>query len=175
MALREELEAEAKRELGRRAAEEKSVPVRFEGGLGGSPVPPIEQLRAAAVVLIHEVLPDNDGALRKVFEQDLRSDDHLLGALTGGLPIWTPVELRTRLLEALATLAKRTLSSDAALQEFTRRIDAVWGQLLGERPHFETPGQAPHPDDPYTFTSVRAALEALIRASASPGSPNGNL
>ncbi|MBL8917384.1 MAG: hypothetical protein JNJ54_00870 [Myxococcaceae bacterium] len=165
MALRDELEAEAKRELGRRAAEEKSVPVRFEGGLGGSPVPPLEQLRAAAVVLIHEVVPDNDGALRKVFEQDLRSDDQLLGALAGGLPIWTAAELRAHLLQALATLAKRTLSTEAALHEFTRRVDAVWGQLLGERPHFETPGHAAHPDDPYTFASVRGALEAVINAN----------
>ena len=54
--------------------------------------------------------------------------------------------------------------SDAALHELTRRVDAVWGQLLDERPFFQDPGQPAHPDDPYTFASVRASLQALIDA-----------
>lgn len=162
MSLREELEAEAKREVGRRALEEKSAPVRFDGGLGGSPVPPVEQLRAAAVVLLQEVLPDADGALRRVFEQDLRADDQVLSTLTGGLAVWTDAELRVHLLEALASLARRILASAGSIEEFTRRVDATWGQLQGERPHFESAGHPPDPEDPYTFASVRASLEALI-------------
>ncbi len=162
MSLRDEVEGEARREVGRRALEEKNVPMRVEGGLGGSPVSPLEQVRTAASTLVQEVLPDGDGALRLVFEQDLRADEKLLGALTGGVEVWTPEELRPRLMAALAQFAARVLATDAALEEFTRRVDAAWGRLMGERPLFQAPGGPAQPDDPYTHESVRAALQGVV-------------
>ena len=39
-----------------------------------------------------------------------------------------------------------------------RQVDIKWGQMYGERPHFQQPGQPPHPDDEYTHESVRQDL-----------------
>jgi hypothetical protein len=54
------------------------------------------------------------------------------------------------------------LGSDYQLGELVREADAEWGRVMGERPRFDVPGQAPDPDDPYTVASVRAALARLI-------------
>lgn len=164
----DEVEREARLALGRRALEEKGPRVHIEGGLGGSPVPPMEQLRLVAITLLHESLHDNDGALLKVFEQDLRQEEALFGPLALELVAHTSSldALRGRLFGVLGALAKRPLSNDEALAEFTRRVDAEWGKLFGERPRFQAVGQAAHPDDPYTHDSVRAALSQLVALAA---------
>lgn len=163
----DEVEREAKRALGRRGLEEKGPRVHLEGGLGGSPVPALEQLRLAALSLLHELLPDHDGALLKVLEQDLRQEEALFGPLTQQLVAHTATleALRGGLQGVLGAVAKRPLSSDEALAEFTRRVDAEWGQLFSERPRFQQVGQAAHPDDPYTHDSVRAALTQLVEVA----------
>lgn len=73
----DEVERDARLALGRRALEEKGPRVHVEGGLGGSPVPPMEQLRLAAITLLRESLHDNDGALITVLEQDLRQEEEI--------------------------------------------------------------------------------------------------
>lgn len=162
----DEIELEARRALGRKALQEKTPIGRLEGGLGGSPVAPIEQLRLAAATLLHELLPDGDGALLQVLEQDLRQEEAALGALARQVSTDKPEGLRVKLLELLRSMAERPLATEAALVEFTRRVDARWGELFGTRPHFQRPGQAAHPDDPYTHESVRRDLEALLSTCA---------
>jgi hypothetical protein len=65
-------------------------------------------------------------------------------------------------LIVLAALIQRVLGSDYLIKELVRQADVEWGTTYDERPHFETEGQPPHPDDPYTFESVRTALRQLI-------------
>lgn len=166
---RDEVEREARLAAGRRALEDRSPSLRVEGGLGGSPVPPMEQLRLAALTLLHEVLSDANGALLQVLEQDLRQEENLFGALMKELARGASEDLRRHLFGVLTVLASRPLSSEAALAEFTRRTDAQWGQSSGERPHFQRAGQSPHPDDPYTLESVRASLAQLRELAVRQG------
>ena len=167
---KDEIEREAQLAMGRRALEEKGPQMRVEGGLGGSPVPPMQQLRVAAITLLHESLRDGDGALLQVLEQDIRQEEALFGSLTQGLTQWTHAELRRRLFSVLGTLAGRPLKSAEALAEFTRRADAMWGQLFSARPHFERAGQAPHAEDPYTHESVRALLTQFVALASNDAS-----
>jgi hypothetical protein len=37
----------------------------------------------------------------------------------------------------------------------------LWGEMNDERPHFQRPGQPPHPDDEYTHESVYQQLVEL--------------
>jgi hypothetical protein len=65
-------------------------------------------------------------------------------------------------LVVLAAGCRRVLDSDYLLKELTREADVAWGQVQGERPYFETEGTPPHPDDPYTWESVRKVLAGLL-------------
>ena len=69
-------------------------------------------------------------------------------------------------LFVLAACCQRVLDSDYLLKELVREADVEWGQVLGERPYFEQEGVPPHPDDPYTFESVRKTLVGLIEQLA---------
>lgn len=64
---------------------------------------------------------------------------------------------------ALKFKIDQLLRSEGSLKEFVREIDAEWGRINQERPHFERPGKPPSPADPYTIESVRADLSRLQR------------
>ena len=70
-------------------------------------------------------------------------------------------------LAALAEYIPGVLRSEHLLAELVREADAEWGRVQGERPYFQGPDQAPHPDDPYTIESVRLALLRLRETLAS--------
>ena len=70
-------------------------------------------------------------------------------------------------LAALAEYIPRVLASEHLLEELVRDADAEWGRVQDERPYFQGPGRAPHPDDPYTIDSVRLALLRLRETLAS--------
>ncbi len=65
-------------------------------------------------------------------------------------------------LIALAIFCERIVSSEGLLQDFVNDVDAQWGRIYLERPHFQKDGRAPDPKDPYTFSSVRIALSELL-------------
>jgi hypothetical protein len=67
-----------------------------------------------------------------------------------------------QLLRALADYCQRVLASDDRLEELVRQADVEWGRMMGERPHFNSAGSLPHPDDPYTNDSVRKALDGIL-------------
>ena len=69
-------------------------------------------------------------------------------------------------LVVLADCVQKVLNSEYLLKELVREADVEWGREFGERPYFEKDGCPPHPDDPYTLESVRAALTKLARALA---------
>ena len=125
-------------------------------------MPPMEQVRLATITLLHAALKDSHGAMHKVLEQDLRQEEALFSAMVRKMGSWSPEELHAHLCEVLGVLAKRALKNDAALEEFTRRVDAMWGELHDERPHFQRSGDAAHPDDAYTLASVKQTLSQLV-------------
>lgn len=68
-------------------------------------------------------------------------------------------------IQGLQSLLEWTLVQDAALVEFVRIVDVVYGEIMQENPRFQKPGEAPHPDDPYTHASVRQTLRHLTEAT----------
>jgi hypothetical protein len=66
-------------------------------------------------------------------------------------------------LLALADYCRRVLASEDLLKEVVRETDVEWGRSMDERPFFEREGVAPHPDDPYTFASVRWVLADALK------------
>ena len=116
---------------------------------GGSPVPPLVQTMNALSLFVEEHLRDGSGALRAVLKRTIRSSEPVVGA-----------HMRDP-LGALEVLLSRFLERDAALQELVREVDVEWGRIMEERPYFQHPGQAAHPEDEYTHESVRTQLEAL--------------
>jgi len=54
------------------------------------------------------------------------------------------------------------LASDYAIKEFVRQVDVRWGELYQEHPIFQRIGQAPDPEDEYTYLSVRHNLMLLL-------------
>jgi hypothetical protein len=124
---------------------------------GVSPVSPKQQAEAAIEDFLHHNLTDTGGVLCGVLLRRVGQCDLLLGDY--GHP-----------LAVLSSYVGQVLGSDYLLRDLVREADAEWGQVFGERPHFDRPGCAPDADDPYTIESVRTALSRLIdKLAAAPG------
>jgi hypothetical protein len=121
---------------------------------GESPVPKLIQRKTELKLFVNDHLQDSEGALLLVLQTRIDEADALISK---------HLELP---LIALTTMVEQVLDNSALLTEIVRQADFRWGQIYGERPHFEIPGNPPHPDDPYTMTSVTAQLETLLRAIA---------
>lgn len=117
---------------------------------GESPVPKLVQAQGEALQILKANLEDLEGALQQVLARWLEDD---------------PMRLSRHLedpAEAVKDLLRSVLASPETLYDLVHQTDVLWGRLYGERPHFQRPGQAPHPDDEYTHESVRAALTACL-------------
>lgn len=116
---------------------------------GESPVPIL--LRAVTEIngFIDKHLRDSSGALKAALQdwvkQDSRVSEHL-----------------DQPLIALEKILKSITSNSEILYEFVRQVDFKWGQIYGDRPYFQQPGQSPHPDDEYTHTSVQQTMTELL-------------
>lgn len=121
---------------------------------GESPVPRLIQRKTELKLFANDHLQDSEGALLSVLQTRIDEADALISE---------HLELP---LIALTTMVEQVLDNSALLTEIVRQADFRWGQIYGERPHFEIPGKPPHPDDPYTITSVTAQLKNLLWAIA---------
>jgi hypothetical protein len=116
---------------------------------GISPVPRKQQ--AAVEIedwLLHHMPPGN-GELQTVLNRWVDGSELLLNNFE-------------QPLVALAAFCKQVLESDYLLKELVREADVEWGQVTGERPHFEKANSPRDPDDPYTIESVRSALLEVV-------------
>lgn len=120
---------------------------------GVSPATRKQQAEAAIATFFDRHLNSPAGALAAVLLRQVRESELLLNNLDQPLVV-------------LAASVQRILDSDYVLSEFVRACDIEWGQINGERPHFERPGVAPHADDPYTAASVRDTLSQLLERLA---------
>ena len=111
-------------------------------------------------------------------QAELELDDYLRGQLVDSQGVLRRVLLLhvgeslmhadfKRPFAVLAAYIERVLASDQLLEPLVRAADMEWGRVHGERPHFQLPGRAPHPDDPFTIESVRVALLQLRDTLAS--------
>lgn len=115
---------------------------------GGSPVSPQQQASFEIEFYLREHISDPSGVLPIVLLRRVKDSDLLL-------------EDAAQPLKVLSAYVTRLLQSPDLIKELVRETDVEWARRLGERPLFEASGQAPRPDDPYTFESVRAVLERL--------------
>src|SRR5262245_16235615 len=116
---------------------------------GGSPIPPQQQAELEIGLYLRQHISDASGVLPAVLLRRVKSSDLLL-------------ESPTQPLKMLSAYIRRLLQTPDLLKELVREADVEWGQVVGERPHFEKQQRPPHPDDPYTFESVRADLLRLL-------------
>jgi hypothetical protein len=119
---------------------------------GESPVPPIEQTRAAIGNYLRTHLDDAGGVLAQVLLRRVRTSELLL-------------ENFDQPAVVLAGYLNQVLNSETLLDDLVREADTEWGRALGDRPHFEREGHPPHPEDPYTRASVRNALTELLQSA----------
>lgn len=117
---------------------------------GASPITNQQQAVEAIERYIEQYLPDAEGALRIVLERRVSESEDLF-KLSYRQP-----------LVALAQYVEHLLHTEGTLQDFVREVDAQWGRIYDERPHFQQPGTPPDTGDPYTIASVRAKLTRLL-------------
>jgi len=122
------------------------------GGLlkGASPVTRKRQAELEIEGYFDRHLIDSERALKIVLLRRVR-DSELLFKMGYDQP-----------LTALALFCGRILDSEERLRDFVRDVDAEWGRINRERPHFQKGDRPPHPEDPYTFSSVRTKLTGLV-------------
>jgi len=65
-------------------------------------------------------------------------------------------------LVALRHAIEGILSKVDSLYELVRQVDVHYAQTHSEKPIFQKPGEAPHPDDEYTHQSVEKSLRDLL-------------
>ena len=148
-----DIEREIRR--GRKFSTSEAIGRMGGGGMlkGASPVPPIEQTTAAISNYLKAHLDDGGGVLAQVVLRHVKTSELLIDHFD-------------RPAVVLAAYVDRVLKSETLLKELVREADVEWGRALGERPHFERDGHAPHQDDPYTLSSVRTALTRLVEQAA---------
>jgi hypothetical protein len=119
-----------------------------EGGTflkGESTVPKLIQVITAINIFIDRNLIDPDAALQAILHQWVKGDPRVS-------------QYKETPLVALAEILSSVLNNPNLLYELVRQVDIKWGQMYGERPYFQQPGQPPHPNDVYTHESVRQDL-----------------
>ena len=119
-----------------------------EGGTflkGESTVPKLVQVITAVNTFIDRNLIDPDAALQAILHQWVKGDPRVS-------------QYKNTPLVALDEILQSIITNPHLLYELVRQVDIKWGQMYGERPYFQQPGQPPHPDDVYTHESVRQDL-----------------
>ena len=119
-----------------------------EGGTflkGESTVPKLVQVTTAINTFIDRNLIDPDAALQAILHQWVEGDPRVS-------------QYKETPLVALDKILQTIINNPHLLYELVRQVDIKWGQMYGERPYFQQPGQPPHPNDVYTHQSVRHDL-----------------
>ena len=116
-----------------------------EGGTflkGESTVPKLVQVITKINTFIDRNLDDPAASLQAILHQWVKGDPRVS-------------QYKETPLVALAEILQSIVDNLNLLYELVRQVDIKWGQMYGERPYFQQPGEPPHPDDEYTHESVR--------------------
>ena len=116
---------------------------------GASPVSRVQQAQTEIGNWLGSNVTDVGGALKAVVHRQVSGSKLLLESLD-------------QPLAALRSYCDSILKSEYLLSELVREADVEWARAMGERPHFERAGCAPHPDDPYTVATVRKTLVDVL-------------
>lgn len=112
---------------------------------GGSPTSAAEQALHQLQSHLQQHLPDSWGCLHTVLIRWVQQDPRFAQYYHA------PTELMLSIVQHIA-------DNEPVLHEFVRQIDVRYGEQFQERPYFQQPGQAAHPDDEYTHESVLRSL-----------------
>lgn len=126
-----------------------------EGGSflkGESPIPRLVQAKNEINLFIDRNLTDSSGALKAVLQMLVTADEACVSRHLN-----SPLDALREFLEML-------VHNPQILYEVVKQVDVQWGQFFGERPYFQQPGQAPHPEDEYTHESVHQQLVELLNS-----------
>lgn len=131
---------------------EQAILLSAGGGLmkGGTPVSPYQQAHHQIMVFLDREIQDS--LMEKALDDWVHSHRQ---------------QLEKRLknpIQGLLDIIDHTLEHEGAFVEFVRMVDVHYGKTMKERPHFQRPGEPPHPEDPYTFETVRRSLNELAAA-----------
>jgi deoxyribodipyrimidine photolyase len=124
-----------------------------EGGdflKGDSPIPKLVQVVTEINLFINQNLADNSGALQAVLHNWVKEDQARVSKYLDS-PLF-----------ALVEIIENLINNEELFYEFVKQVDSKWGQMYQEKPYFQRPGQAPHPDDEYTHESVFRQLQELL-------------
>jgi hypothetical protein len=116
---------------------------------GVSPVTREQQATVEMENWLRQHMPVGNGELEVVLLRRIKGSELLLKGFDQPLTV-------------LAAFCQKVLDSAYLVKELVREADVEWGQVQGERPHFDNEKSPPDADDPYTFQSVRKALSALL-------------
>jgi len=98
---------------------------------------------------VHHNIQDSFGALHHILiswsEEDALLSKHYDSPLT-----------------AVRITIERIIGTPDSLFEFVRQVDVRYSQDHHEKPIFQKPGDAEHPDDEYTHQSVEALLNKAL-------------
>ncbi|MGL1903853.1 MAG: hypothetical protein OCC49_17075 [Fibrobacterales bacterium] len=148
----QEIERESKRQLHAKGGGSLASALSEKGSdflSGGSPIPLILQAETAIASYINSEVRDSCGALKATLQIRIKRKQSIIAE-----HIDTP-------LAVLKTMIALFLEKEPLLFDFVREVDACYGNMYQERPHFQRPGAKAHPDDEYTHESVRESLEEL--------------
>ncbi|MGL1936721.1 MAG: hypothetical protein OCD01_16955 [Fibrobacterales bacterium] len=147
-----EIERESKRQLHAKGGGSLASAFSEEGSdflNGGSPVPLILQAETAIANYINNEVKDSCGALRATLQTRIKRKQSVIA------------EHIDNPLVVLKNMVVLFLENEPLLFDFVREVDACYGKMYQERPHFQVPGGKAHPDDEYTHESVRKSLETI--------------
>lgn len=116
---------------------------------GDAAVPRPLRARALLDGFIEQHLVDGPGALRVVLKQVVREDLRVSRSFDAPMV-------------ALEAILRELLAEPEVLYELARRVAVVWGELYGERPYFQAPGQEAHPEAEYCHGRIRTALIEMV-------------
>ncbi len=122
---------------------------------GESPIPRQVQTTTEIIRFIDQNTPASKGALKSILRRRVKQNQ---AAVERHLD--NPILALREIIQAI-------LDKEFALQEFVRQVDARWGEMFMEPPHFQKAGQNPHPDDEYTYDSVKQDLRVLLKKLSS--------
>jgi hypothetical protein len=119
---------------------------------GDSPIPRLFQAIAEIHCFIDHHLRDSSGAVQTILQIWVKLDEARVSQYLN-----SPLRALEAILEDITAPTRVS-----TFYEFVRQVDVEWGRIYGERPHFQQPGQASHPDDEYTHELVRQQLDELL-------------
>jgi len=125
-----------------------------EGGSfikGHSPIPRLDQVISHLTVFIRNNLNDSSRVLMSVLQTTVKNDR---------MKVAESIE---EPMVYLHSLIKSYVDNRGLFYELAREVDFKWGQINNEKPHFQKPGEEPHPDDEYSHEIVEGMLKGLLK------------